>query len=224
MDMNTNTQSKEKIRLGPEQEKTECCNDCYDLFYVKAQEQEELYLIESMKKKKEEKEYDEFIKELNKKPISKLTKLSPNYRGKKKCGKAYCRHPLADHNVKIPYKNYWGKSKCDWGCSKCECDKMKNTKTKYGLRWYSNKIRKGMESITAELCNHSEVLFVWERVWHGRDYRLGDISVDLPFVAYVTHPITPTWLKHNKKQYLAKQPSLFQIEYLFENALGITKK
>ena len=170
-------------------QKTECCNECYDLFYVKAQQQEEGYLIQAAEKLKQEQEYDEQIKKINQKRSSwvegKITKLKPGYKEKKKCGKPYCRHRLADHNVKLPYKTYWGKTKYDWGCSKCECDKMRNTKTRYNPLAFPNKVRKGMISIATELCNHKQVLYVWERVWGGREYRLGDRLVDRPFIAYV---------------------------------------
>ena len=170
-------------------QKTECCNECYDLFYVKAQQQEGGYLIQAAEKLKKEQEYDEQIKRLNKKRSSwiegKMTKLQPGYKDKKKCGKPYCRHRLADHNLKIPYENYRGKIVYDLGCSKCACDKMRNKKTRPNPLSFANKIRKGMEWLSIELCNHNEVFYVWERVWNGRDYRLGDRSVDLPFTAYI---------------------------------------
>ena len=115
-------------------QKTECCNECYDLFYVKAQQQEEGYLIQAAEKLKQEQEYDEQIKKINQKRSSwvegKITKLKPGYKEKKKCGKPYCRHRLADHNLKIPYENYRGKIVYDLGCSKCACDKMRNKKTR----------------------------------------------------------------------------------------------
>jgi hypothetical protein len=138
---------------------------------------------------KQEQEYDEQIKKINQKRSSwvegKITKLKPGYKEKKKCGNAYCRHRLADHYVISTYKTYRGKTKYNYGCGKCECDKMKNTKTRPNRLSFANKIRKGMISIATELCNHNEVLYVWERVWGGREYRLGDRLVDLPFTAYV---------------------------------------
>ena len=170
-------------------QKTECCNECYDLFYVKAQQQEEGYLINAAEKLKQEQEYDEQIKRLNKKRSSwiegKMIKLNSGHKDKKKCGKPYCRHRLADHNLKIPYENYRGKIVYDLGCSKCACDKMRNKKTRPNPLSFANKIRKGMEWLSIELCNHNEVFYVWEPVWNGRDYRLGDRLVDLPFTAYI---------------------------------------
>ena len=170
-------------------QKTECCNECYDLFYVKAQQQEEGYLIQAAEKLKQEQEYDEQIKKINQKRSSwiegKITKLKPGYKDKKKCGKPYCRHRLADHYVISTYKDYSSKTKYNYGCSKCECDKMKNTKTRCNPLAFPNKIRKGMEWLSIELCNHNEVFYVWERVYNGRGYRLGDRPVDLPFAAYI---------------------------------------
>ena len=33
--------------------------------------------------------------------------------------------------------------------------------------------------------HNNQVLYVWEHVWGGREYRLGDRPVDLPFATYV---------------------------------------
>lgn len=142
-------------------QKTECCNECYDLFYVKAQQQEEGYLIQAAEIIKQEQEYDEQIKKINQKRSSwvegKITKLKPGYKEKKKCGNAYCRHSKGDHTKIIP-TNYTHPHR---GCSKCDCKKWKNGRTHYKISdVVKSRIRKGLKLLEAELCDHSQVMFI----------------------------------------------------------------
>ena len=145
-------------------QKTECCNECYDLFYVKAQQQEEGYLIQAAEKLKQEQEYDEQIKKLNQKRSSwvegKMTKLQPGWHEKRKCRRAYCKHSKADHNKKIPYR-VWDETKYHFGCSKCECESLKNERTHYTISaTIKGRIRKGLKLLEAVLCDHSQVMFI----------------------------------------------------------------
>ena len=140
-------------------QKTECCNECYDLFYVKAQQQEEGYLIQAAEKLKQEQEYDEQIKKINQKQIGKMTKLQPGHMEKKKCGNAYCRHSDVDHSKITPHPF----RPLDYvrGCSKCECEKWKNGRTHYKISdVVKSRIRKGLKLLEAELCDHSQVMFI----------------------------------------------------------------